>query len=130
MAGKIILIISTSFPEANFLGLADSNFNFIKKKKFRAQTSDNFFYVWRKFIKRSDFEKISGIIVHQGSGSFSGLRLSAIIGNTLKIAYPSIKLFEIRANTLEEFLKKAERGEAKVVFNFIKPSYPKPPSIS
>jgi len=129
MAQKFYLIISTANPENNFLGLTDLNLRYFKRKKFRAPTSEEFFKIWKKFLNIKDFCNIFAIIVHQGSGSFSGLRLGATVANGIKIAYPKIKLYKIKTKNLNEFTKKINNKKFQPVPCFIKPEYPQSKSI-
>lgn len=125
---KVLLVISASFPEENFLGLRE-NSNWKWKKKFSAPRSEDFFAVWRQKVPLSLVEKLSGVVVHQGAGSFSGLRLSATVANALRLAFPKLKLFVAEGKTLKDFLRQVEQGKFRSEKKFIMPRYPQPPSI-
>ncbi|MCD6194872.1 hypothetical protein J7K05_01560 [bacterium] len=121
------LIISTSDPDNNFLGIWEKRW--LKRKKFKASQSERFFEVWKEFISNKDILQLSGVVVHQGAGSFSGLRLSSVVANALKIVFPALKLNQIIAKGVEDFVELAEREKWKRVENFILPKYPSPPKI-
>ena len=131
MAQKIkYLAVVTGEAENNFLGFLDAEMNFLRKIKFKAQTSEEFFAKWRQKVKLCTLAKLSGIIVHQGAGTYSGLRLSSVVANSIKIAYPQIKLFSIRAENLKNFLDLIESKKWGKAEKFILPQYPALPSIT
>jgi len=72
---------------------------------------------------------LSGVVVHQGAGSFSGLRLTSVVANALKIVFPTLKLNQIITKKVGDFIKLVEKEEWKKVENFILPKYPSPPKI-
>lgn len=124
---KAYLAISTSDPDKNFLGVWRGYWS--KHKIFKASCSESFFMVWRKFISREELSQLKGVVVHQGAGSYSGLRLSAVVANALKIAFPKLELGQVITQEPSEFIKLVEKKRWKREKNFVLPQYPSPPKI-
>ncbi len=124
---KLYLILSAADPENNFIGLWQGKW--IKHYRFKARTSEGFFKVWARLIDRRNIRCLEGVVVHQGSGSFSGLRLVATIANAIKIVLPKVQLFVVESSDLDSFLKAVEAERWDKVRGFVEPLYPAPPSI-
>lgn len=128
----MILVVDTSERGRVLLGLVD-------RKKFHATfvpmhgTSLDLLDLVVRFLQRhrSTLSRVRTLIVARGPGRFSGLRLTAVLANTLQwsegITIKTVR-GKVRGETAEErmtYMRKLA-SPAKIV----KPLYGKPPSIT
>ncbi len=86
------------------LGLRINKEFFIKKFKSKKDYNDKLVYEILKFLKSHDFainEKFS-VLVNQGPGSFSGVRISLAIAKGLEIS-KKVKLYGYKNSDLKLF---------------------------
>jgi hypothetical protein len=129
---KLILVLSTVDKSHNFLGLFDEAKKiWLKNKEFKADIAEEFFLIFKKELPLSFLDNLEKIIVNQADGSFSGLRLSCAVANSLKIAFPSLKLFSTKAQNATVLKSNVEkRIGLKEEKEFIFPRYSGPASIN
>ncbi|MDD3773691.1 MAG: hypothetical protein PHW50_00155 [Patescibacteria group bacterium] len=131
MATKLILIISTLDRDHNFLGLFDQGLNIWKKQlEFSACGSEEFFPIFKKFVSQKQLLNLKAVVIEQGCGSFSGLRLEAAIANSLKIKNNNLQLFSVKADNIQDLKTKIIKNKDLIsVVDFIFPEYPGQASI-
>ena len=132
----MILIINTADQKQVFIGLVNKG-ELVVKKKFQAQyrQAEKLLIETDKLLKvqSSKPKAIKGIVVVNGPGPFTALRIGVITANTLawalKIPVASIKLTEFE--NIEKLVKISEEKIKKAkVGTIIEPFYGKEPNIT
>ena len=130
----MILIINTADFEEVFLGLADKE-SFIAKIFFKAKykQAEKLLVEIDKLLKANKLTKLKAIIVVNGPGPFTALRIGVVTANTmswaLKIPIVSIKLSEFK--DIDDLLRIGYKKLAKTKpGKIIEPFYGKEPNIT
>ena len=126
------LIIENSKSDKTILALGEDN-KIIKKieKKRDFHKSENLLFLIDKLLKQAKTKigDLEGIIVILGPGSFTALRISCVIANTIsyteKTSLYGFKQDEYKK--LEDLLKKVKTKKPK---EYLEPFYGKPPNIT
>ena len=132
----MILIINTANQKQVFIGLVDKG-RLVAKKKFQAQyrQSEKLLIEIDKLLKTKSCQPkvIKGIMVVNGPGPFTALRIGVITANTLawalKIPVAGVKLTEFK--NIDDLVKISEQKIRKVkVGSIIEPFYGQEPNIT
>jgi len=125
------LFINTASIEKIILALVNRQGNILARKKIKAkyQQSEKLLINIDKLIK-SDRNKIKGIIVVSGPGSFTGLRIGVTTANALSFAW-NIPVVAVKQS---DFGKMTEIGVKKLnqvkTIEYVMPAYGQEPNIS
>ena len=132
MAEQLTLVVSTINKEHNFLGLFDEAKKvWLKEREFQANGAEELFLIWKKMFPLKSLANLKKVVIDQSAGSFSGLRLSLAVTNSLKIAYPKVKLFSTKAQNILILKKNVEKNiDIKEEKDFALPEYSHKPSIT
>ncbi len=128
----LILFINTTLLNKISIILSDK-VNF-KKKEVKTR-SDRLLFVIDKILKENKLKikDIKGIVVVSGPGSFTSVRASAVVGNTLSfvlnipVVGVTAREFKNDQNLIKIGFKKLEKAK---VGKFILPFYEKEPNIT
>lgn len=126
------LIIENSKSDKTILALGEDK-KIIKKieKKREFHESENLLFLIDKLLSQIKIKigELDGIIVILGPGSFTALRISCVIANTISYT-EKISLYGFKQNEykkLEDLLKKVKNKKPK---NYLEPFYGKEPNIT
>jgi Pyruvate/2-oxoacid:ferredoxin oxidoreductase gamma subunit len=126
----ILIIDITAVDEVGFTLLNQK----IKKAKFRSKRP-NVLVCLDKFLKKNHLmlKKLGGLVLLEGGGTFSGVRLAAAILNTIHLA-AGVKILGLDkrkyGDDWEKIFAAARKGLAKSKDGFIKPIYTGEPNIT
>lgn len=128
----MFLMINNISPERIFLGLS-SNDKIISKKEIKLDffAGEKLLGFINDFLKSNKIKinDLEGLIVNQGPGSFTSLRITALLANTWAYAR-KIPLYPFPATDFLDINKIFTKLKNKKAVYFFEPDYGAPPKIT
>lgn len=119
----MILIINTIERDKIELGLSDKTVEIFKYET--KNQSDDLLIKIEKLLKsqKKSFQDLTAIVVNQGPGSFTGVRVGVAVANTLAWSL-NIPVFGFKDGNLEQEILKLKKLKLSKFSNIVLPHYP------
>ncbi|MFA4995627.1 MAG: tRNA (adenosine(37)-N6)-threonylcarbamoyltransferase complex dimerization subunit type 1 TsaB [Patescibacteria group bacterium] len=133
----MILLIDNSEIDEMILSLFDNDYNFVRREQFevRNDLSEKMLINIDTFLNSGNLKKenLNGIVVNQGPGSYTGLRISLATANLIacSLNIPVIGYCgRLNDKKIADKTKKELKGQGKKFENAVVPFYKNPPHIT